>query len=123
MWYADNELNILFETNKMKEILYGLVCLILAFFMFKIHINWRKNKKIEYKSDELDISDYRHFIIHWRLIVAFVIYSVMLLFKGSIKLDKIKKYNILDMLFEINEQKNEHFKIMKKIKNDGECKV
>ena len=58
MWYADNELNILFETNKMKEILYGLVCLILAFFMFKIHINWRKNKKIEYKSDELDISDY-----------------------------------------------------------------
>ena len=76
---------MLFETNKMKEILYGLVCLILAFLMFKIHINWRKNKKIEYKSDELDVSDYRHLIIHWILIVAFVIYSVMLLFKWNIK--------------------------------------
>ena len=66
----------------MKEILYGLVCLMLAFLMFKIHINWRKNKKIEYKSDELDISDYRHFIIHWIIIVTFVIYTIMLLFKG-----------------------------------------
>ena len=88
MWYVDNVLNILFETNKMKEILYRLVCLILAFFMFKIHINWRKNKKIEYKSDELDISDYRHLIIHWILIVAFVIYSVMLLFNGVLGLIK-----------------------------------
>ena len=77
-----------FETNKMKEILYGLVCLILAFLMFKIHINWRKNKKIEYKSDELDISDYRHLIIHWILIAAFVIYSVMLLFNGVLSLIK-----------------------------------
>ena len=72
----------------MKEILYGLVCLILAFFMFKIHINWRKNKKIEYKSDELDISDYRHHIIHWILIVAFVIYSIILLSKGVLSLIK-----------------------------------
>ena len=72
----------------MKEILYGLVCLILAFLMFKIHINWRKNKKIEYKSDELDISDYRHLIIHWILIAAFVIYSVMLLSKGVLGLIK-----------------------------------
>ena len=72
----------------MKEILYGLVCLMLAFLMFKIHINWRKNKKIEYKSDELDISDYRHFIIHWIIIVAFVIYSVMLLFNGVLSLIK-----------------------------------
>ena len=88
MWYVDNELNIFFETNKMKEILYGLVCLILAFLMFKIHINWRKNKKIEYKSDELDVSDYRHLIIHWILIVAFVIYSVMLLFNGVLSLIK-----------------------------------
>ena len=71
----------------MKEILYGLVCLILAFLMFKIHINWRKNKKIEYKSDELDISDYRHLIIHW-IIIAFVIYSVMLLSKGVLSLIK-----------------------------------
>ena len=77
-----------FETNKMKEILYGLVCLILAFLMFKIHINWRKNKKIEYKSDELDISDYRHLIIHWIIIVAFVIYSVILLSKGVLSLIK-----------------------------------
>ena len=88
MWYVDNELNIFFETNKMKEILYGLVCLILAFLMFKFHINWRKNKKIEYKSDELDISDYRHFIIHRIIIVAFVIYSVMLLFNGVLSLIK-----------------------------------
>jgi len=72
----------------MKEILYGLVCLILAFLMFKIHINWRKNKKIEYKSDELDISDYRHLIIHWILIAAFVIYSIMLLFNGVLSLIK-----------------------------------
>ena len=72
----------------MKEILYGLVCLILAFLMFKIHINWRKNKKIEYESDELDISDYRHFIIHRIIIVAFVIYSVMLLFNGVLSLIK-----------------------------------
>ena len=72
----------------MKEILYGLVCLMLAFLMFKIHINWRKNKKIEYKSDELDISDYRHFIIHW-IIVAFVIYTIMLLFKGVLNFYKI----------------------------------
>lgn len=72
----------------MKEILYGLVCLILAFLMFKIYINWRKNKKIEYKSDELDISDYRHLIIHWIIIVAFVIYSVMLLFNGVLSLIK-----------------------------------
>ena len=72
----------------MKEILYGLVCLILAFLMFKIHINWRKNKKIEYKSDELDISDYRHLIIHWILIAAFVIYSMMLLFNGVLSLIK-----------------------------------
>ena len=71
----------------MKEILYGLVCLILAFLMFKIHINWRKNKKIEYKSDELDISDYS-LIIHWIIIVAFVIYSVMLLSKGVLSLIK-----------------------------------
>ena len=33
----------------MKEILYGLVCFMLAFLMIKIDINWRKNKKIEYK--------------------------------------------------------------------------
>ena len=79
---------MLFETNKMEEILYGLECLILAFLMFKIHINWRKNKKIEYKSDELDVSDYRHLIIHWILIVAFVIYSVMLLFNGVLSLIK-----------------------------------
>ena len=72
----------------MKEILYGLVCFMLAFLMIKIHINWRKNKKIEYKSDELDISDYRHLIIHWILIVAFVIYSVMLLFNGVLSLIK-----------------------------------
>ena len=72
----------------MKEILYGLVCLMLAFLMFKIHINWRKNKKIEYKSDELDISDYRHLIIHWILIAAFVIYSIMLLFNGVLSLIK-----------------------------------
>ena len=72
----------------MKEILYGLVCLILAFLMFKIHINWRKNKRIEYKSDELDISDYRHLIIHWILIAAFVIYSIMLLFNGVLSLIK-----------------------------------
>ena len=88
MWCVDNALNILFETNKMEEILYGLVCLILAFLMFKIHINWRKNKKIEYKSDELDISDYRHLIIHWIIIVAFVIYSVMLLFNVVLSLIK-----------------------------------
>ena len=56
--------------------------------MFKIHINWRKNKKIEYKSDELDISDYRHLIIHWILIAAFVIYSIMLLFNGVLSLIK-----------------------------------
>ncbi len=73
----------------MKEILYGLVCLMLAFLMFKIHINWRKNKKIEYKSDELDISDYRHFIIHWIIIVTFVIYTIMLLFKGVLNFYKI----------------------------------
>ena len=73
----------------MKEILYGLVCLMLAFLMFKIHINWRKNKKIEYKRDELDISDYRHFIIHWIIIVAFVIYTIMLLFKGVLNFYKI----------------------------------
>ena len=73
----------------MKEILYGLVCLMLAFLMFKIHINWRKNKKIEYKSDELAISDYRHFIIHWIIIVAFVIYTIMLLFKGVLNFYKI----------------------------------
>ena len=73
----------------MKEILYGLVCLMLAFLMFKIHINWRKNKKIEYKSDELDISDYRHFIIHWIIIVALVIYTIMLLFKGVLNFYKI----------------------------------
>ena len=57
--------------------------------MFKIHINWRKNKKIEYKSDELDISDYRHFIIHWIIIVTFVIYTIMLLFKGVLNFYKI----------------------------------
>ena len=73
----------------MKERLYGLVCLMLAFLMFKIHINWRKNKKIEYKSDELDISDYRHFIIHWIIIVTFVIYTIMLLFKGVLNFYKI----------------------------------
>ena len=73
----------------MKEILYGLVCLMLAFLMFKIHINWRKNKKIEYKSDELDISDYRHFIIHWIIIVTFEIYTIMLLFKGVLNFYKI----------------------------------
>ena len=72
----------------MKEILYGLVCFMLAFLMIKIHINWRKNKKIEYKSDELDISDYRHLIIHWILIAAFVIYSIMLLFNGVLSLIK-----------------------------------
>lgn len=72
----------------MKEILYGLVCLILAFLMFKIHINWRKNKKIEYKNDELDISDYRHLIIHRIIIAAFVIYSIMLLFNGVLSLLK-----------------------------------
>ena len=56
--------------------------------MIKILINWRKNKIIEYKSDELDISDYRHFIIHRIIIVAFVIYSVMLLFNGVLSLIK-----------------------------------
>ncbi len=31
--------------------------------------------------------------------------------------------NVPEVLFKINEQKNKYFKIMKKIKNDGECKV
>ena len=31
--------------------------------------------------------------------------------------------NVPNMFFEINKQKNECFKVMKKVKNDGECKV
>ena len=47
----------------MEEILYGLVCLILAFFMFKIHINWRKNKKIEY--EKLCVTNGDYFPDNW----------------------------------------------------------
>ena len=31
--------------------------------------------------------------------------------------------NVPEVFFQINKQKNEYFKVMKKIKNEGECKV
>jgi hypothetical protein len=59
------------------NILYGFICLLFSFFMYKFYINWRRFKKKTYNNDKLEVWDYRLFITYWGVIFISIIASII----------------------------------------------
>ena len=59
------------------DIVYGVLCFISSFLIYKLYTNWRKFKKKTYNNDVLEVSDYRLFITFWGIIIIAVVSAVI----------------------------------------------
>ena len=67
------------------NIIYGVLCLLVSFLMYKLYINWRKFKKKTYNNDKLEVWDYRLFITYWGIIIISVVASIIFFLRALIE--------------------------------------
>ncbi len=67
------------------NIIYGILCLLVSFLMYKLYVNWRKFKKRTYNNDKLEVWDYRLFITYWGIIIMSVVASIIFFLRALIE--------------------------------------
>jgi hypothetical protein len=67
------------------NIIYGVLCLLVSFLMYKLYVNWRKFKKRTYNNDKLEVWDYRLFITYWGIIIISVVASIIFFLRALIE--------------------------------------